>query len=224
MKILIIEDEPELARNIASYLDRQGYLCDIAYNFPEGIDKVYSQEYDCVLLDITLPGGNGIQILKALKQDNKNEGVIIISAKNSLDDKIDGLNAGADDYLPKPFHLSELNARIAAVLRRRQFDGNNEIRINELTIDPSAKTVKVNNTVVDMTRKEFDILLYLVSNKNRVVSRNALAEKISDDGAEVYDNFDFLYAHMKNLKKKLIAAGGEDYIRSVYGMGYKFTV
>ncbi len=224
MKILIIEDEPELAKNIASYLDRQGYLCDIAGNFHEGLEKAETKDYDCILLDISLPGGNGMEILKILKQEKKNDGIIIISAKNSLDDKIDGLNAGADDYLPKPFHLSELNARIAAVLRRRQFSGNNEIHINELTIDASAKTVKVNNSVIDITRKEFDILLYLVSNKNRVVSRNAIAEKISDDGADVYDNFDFLYAHMKNLKKKLTAAGCEDYIKSVYGMGYKFTV
>lgn len=224
MKILLIEDEKELSKSIVTYLERENYNCYAAYNFKDGMAKIEGFDYDCILLDISLPDGNGLQILKALKADNKLDGLIVISAKNSLDDKIAGLNLGADDYLPKPFHLSELSARIAAVIRRKRFQGSNVLVFNELTIDLVAKTVTVNNVPVDLTRKEYDLLLYLTSNKNRVISKNAIAENIDGDEADLYDNFDFIYAHMKNLKKKLSAAGCEDYIKSVYGMGYKFTV
>lgn len=224
MKILIVEDEKELSKSMATYLQRESYTCDVAYDFKDGMRKIEIYDYDCILLDISLPGGSGLKILKALKDDKKLDGVIIISAKDSLDDKIAGLNLGADDYLPKPFHLSELSARIAAVIRRKRFQGSNVMVMNELTIDLQAKTVSVNNKPVDITRKEYDLLLYLVSNKNRVISKNAIAENISGDSADLYDNFDFIYAHMKNLKKKLTAAGCGDYIKSVYGMGYKFTI
>ncbi|CAN5501797.1 response regulator transcription factor [soil metagenome] len=224
MKILIIEDEIELSKSMVTYLHRESYTCDTAFNFDEGMQKIESFEYDCILLDISLPGGSGLQILKALKDNNKLDGVIIISAKDSVEDKIAGLNLGADDYLPKPFHLSELSARIAAVIRRKWFQGSNVLVYNELTIDLLAKTVSVNGKPVDITRKEYDLLLYLASNKNRVISKNAIAENISGDSADLYDNFDFIYAHMKNLKRKLTAAGSDDYIKSVYGMGYKFTI
>lgn len=224
MKILIVEDEKELSKSMVTYLQQESYTCDVAYNFKVGMEKMESFDYDCILLDISLPDGNGLQILKALKDDDKLDGVIVISAKNSLDDKIAGLNLGADDYLPKPFHLSELSARIGAVIRRKRFKGSNVLVLNELTIDLLAKTIAVNKKPVELTRKEFDLLLYLVSNKNRVISKNAIAENISGDSAGLYDNFDFIYAHMKNLKKKLTIAGCDDYIKSIYGMGYKFTV
>ncbi len=224
MKVLVVEDEIELSKSIITYLQREGYTCDMAFSFNEGMSRMESFEYDCILLDISLPGGSGLQILKALKENKKLDGVIIISAKGSIDDKISGLNLGADDYLPKPFHLSELSARIAAVIRRKKFQGSNILEFNELAIDVSAKTVMVNNMPVDITRKEYDLLLYLASNKNRVISKNAIAENISGDSADLYDNYDFIYAHMKNLKRKLTAAGCEDYIKSVYGMGYKFTI
>lgn len=224
MKLLIVEDERELSKSIVAYLKQENYLCEIAPDFKTALDKTESFDYDCILLDITLPDGNGLNVLKELKADNKTDGVIIISAKNSIDDRIAGLNLGADDYLAKPFHLSELSARIAAVIRRRRFDGNKILVLNELTIDTLAKTVSVNSKGVDLTRKEYDLLLYLVSNKNRVVSKNAIAEHLSGDEADVFDNFDFIYAHMKNLKKKMVQAGCEDYIKSVYGMGYKFDI
>ncbi|MBC6489631.1 response regulator transcription factor [Flavihumibacter stibioxidans] len=224
MKLLIVEDEKELSKSIVAYLKQENYLCEIAPDFKTALDKTESFDYDCVLLDITLPDGNGLNVLKGLKADNKTDGVIIISAKNSIDDRIAGLNLGADDYLAKPFHLSELSARIAAVIRRRRFDGNKVLVLNELTIDTLAKTVSVNGKGVDLTRKEYDLLLYLVSNKNRVVSKNAIAEHLSGDEADVFDNFDFIYAHMKNLKKKMVQAGCEDYIKSIYGMGYKFDI
>ena len=224
MKLLIVEDEKELSKSIVAYLKQENYLCEIALDFKTALDKTESFDYDCVLLDITLPDGNGLNVLKELKANNKTDGVIIISAKNSIDDRISGLNLGADDYLAKPFHLSELSARIAAVIRRRRFDGNKILVLNELTIDTLAKTVAVNNKNIDLTRKEYDLLLYLASNKNRVVSKNAIAEHLSGDEADVFDTFDFIYAHMKNLKKKLVQAGCTDYIKSVYGMGYKFDI
>ncbi|MBS1751718.1 MAG: response regulator transcription factor [Bacteroidetes bacterium] len=224
MRILIVEDEKELSGSMVKYLQQENYLCDTAFNFGEAMNKVETYEYDCILLDISLPDGNGLKVLEALKADRKTDGVIIISAKDSLDDKIAGLKLGADDYLPKPFHLSELSARIEAVIRRKSFQGSNALVINELNFDLLARVVMVNDQAVDLTRKEYDLLLYLASNKNRVISRNAIAEKISGESADVYDNFDFIYAHIKNLKKKLSAAGCEDYIESVYGIGYKFTI
>jgi len=222
MKILIVEDERELAKSIVQYLRQESYVCELAYTAEEAIEKVLLHEYDCILLDISLPDGNGLSILEKLKKEAKLDGVIIISAKNSLDDKIKGLNLGADDYLAKPFHLSELGARISAVIRRKRFEGNNCISFHELTIDLLGKVTTVKGHLVDLTRKEYDLLLFLVSNKNRVVSKNAIAEHLSGDAAEVFDNFDFIYAHMKNLKKKLTEAGSHDYIKTIYGLGYKF--
>ncbi|MEP7258320.1 MAG: response regulator transcription factor [Flavitalea sp.] len=224
MKILLIEDEKELSDSIVKYLKEENYTCEIAHNFYTALEKTESFDYDCILLDITLPDGNGLEALKQLKANKKTDGVIIISAKNSIDDKIAGLNLGADDYLPKPFHLSELSARIAAVIRRRRFNGNNLLVLNGLTIDTIAKTVVFNAKGIDLTRKEYDLLLYLASNKNRVISKNAIAERLSADEAAIFDNFDFIYAHIKNLKKKLSQSGYEDNIKSVYGMGYKFSI
>jgi len=224
MKVLLVEDEKELSKSIVTYLTGESYLCEVASDYKTALCRIESFDYDCILLDIGLPGGSGLSLLRELKSNKKGDGVIIISAKNSIDDKIAGLNLGADDYLPKPFHLSELSARVAAIIRRRQFNGHPLLVVNELSIDTSAKSVMVNNKSIDLTRKEYDLLLYLVSNKNRVVSRNAIAENLSGEEADVFDNFDFIYAHMKNLKKKLSQAGCTDYIKSVYGMGYKFDV
>lgn len=224
MKILVIEDEKELSKSIVRYLSGENYRCEVADTFKTALDKIESFDYDCILLDIGLPDGNGLNLLKLLKENDKTEGVIIISAKNAIDDRIGGLNLGADDYLPKPFHLPELGARVAAVIRRRRFNGNHALVLNELLIDTAAKTVSVNDRHVDFTRKEYDLLLYLVSNKNRVVSKNAIAEHLSADDASLFDNFDFIYAHIKNIKKKLSQAGCTDYIKSVYGMGYKFDI
>lgn len=222
MKILIIEDERELAKSIVQYLRQESYVCEVAYTASEAHEKVMLYDYDCILLDITLPDGNGLKILETLKLENKLDGVIIISAKNSIEDRVKGLNLGADDYLPKPFHLSELGARVSAIIRRKRFEGHNKISLHEITIDLLGKTTSVNGKVIDLTRKEYDLLLFLVSNKNRVVMKNAIAEHLSGDDAEVFDNFDFIYAHIKNMKKKLHEAGCADYIKTIYGLGYKF--
>ena len=224
MKILLVEDEKELSNSIVAYLKEENYVCETARNFRIAMDKTESFDYDCILLDISLPDGNGLNVLKELKANKKTDGVIIISAKNSIDDRITGLNLGADDYLTKPFHLSELSARVAAVIRRRRFNGSKILILNELTIDTEAKTVFVNEQELTLTRKEYNLLLYLATNKNRVISKNAIAEHISGEEADAFDNFDFLYAHIKNLKKKLTQYGCTDYIKSVYGMGYKFEI
>lgn len=222
MKILIVEDETELAKSMEEYLSAAKYRCEIAPTFVEAVDKISRYDYDCILLDISLPDGNGLKILEELKKENKQEGVIIISAKNSLDDKIKGLEIGADDYLTKPFHLSELTARIYSLIRRRQFNSSNIIRQNEIEINLLAKNVLVHHAEVALTRKEFDLLIYFIGNKNRVLSKSTLAEHLSGDFADMLDNHDFVYAHVKNLKKKLSDAGCEPYIKTVYGTGYKW--
>jgi DNA-binding response OmpR family regulator len=223
MKVLIIEDEKELVKSIAQFLRQEGYVCEIAGTAAEAHEKIAVFDYDCILLDISLPDGNGLKILETLKANAKNDGVILITAKGSLEDRIAGLNLGADDYLPKPFFLAELSARISAVIRRKRFGGNNKLTFHEISIDLPGKTVTVNSNPVELTRKEFDLLLFLVSNKNRVVSKNAIAEHLSGDDAELLDKFDFIYSHVKNLKKKLTEAGSKDYITTVYGLGYKFA-
>lgn len=224
MKILIIEDEKLLAESIAIYLKQEQYNCEFASTFDEAIEKTGVYEYDCILLDLNLPDGEGLEILEALKKESKQDGVIIISARDAVDDKIIGLKLGADDYLPKPFHLSELSARIYSVIRRRQFSSTNHLEINELSIDLLAKEVRVNNQVITLTKKEYDLLIFLIGNKNRIVSKVALAEHLSGDMADMLDNVDFVYAHVKNLKKKLADAGCDDYIKTVYKMGYKWDV
>ena len=224
MKILIIEDEHDLAQSIAEYLSDENYLCEFASTYHQALDKIENYHYDCILLDIMLPDGNGMEILDELKQQDKQDGVIIISAKDALDDKIKGLQIGADDYLTKPFHLAELTARIYSVIRRKQFGNSNTIQQNELQIDLLAKTVSVNNKLISLTKKEFDLLLYFIGNKNRVISKSTLAEHISGDFADMFDNHDFVYAHIKNLKKKLNEAGCDNYLKTVYGTGYKWEV
>ena len=221
MKILIIEDEKALSESISTYLKAQDYICETAFDFHSAIEKTELYDYDCILLDITLPGGSGLTILKTLRENNKADGVLIISAKNAIDDKVQGLISGADDYLSKPFHLSELSARIAAIIRRKKFGGNSVIQFNNISIDTQAKIASVNKTTLDLTKKEFELLLYFVSNKRRVISKNAIAEHLWGD--EMEGNLDFIYTHIKNLRKKLQEAGDADYIKSVYGMGYKFT-
>ncbi len=224
MKILIVEDEEDLAKDMVEYLSNEKYRCEIAATFQQGLDKITMHSYDCVLLDLMLPGGNGIALLEELKKQNKQDGVIIISAKNSITDKVIGLQLGADDYLSKPFHLSELSARVHSIIRRKQFKSNNIILANELKIDLLAKTVTGNNLPLQLTKKEFDLILFFIGNKNRVVSKSALAEHLSGDIADMLDNHDFVYTHIKNLKKKLQESGCDKYLKSVYGIGYKWEM
>jgi len=224
MKLLVIEDEKALAQSICDYLNNENFICEPAYDFNTAIEKISLYDYACIILDITLPGGNGLEILKELKKANKADGVLIISAKNALDDKVSGLKAGADDYLTKPFHLPELGARVAAIIRRKSFGGMNAVQFDELLLDLQDKTVKVNNQVIDLTKKEYELLLYFISNKNKVISKGAIAEHLWGDNMDLADNYDFIYTHIKNLRKKLLLAGSPDYINSIYGMGYKLSL
>jgi DNA-binding response OmpR family regulator len=224
MKILIIEDEKELSRSLYAYLNNEQYFCECAYDFPAALEKILLYDYACIILDISLPGGNGMDILQQLRSLDKMDGVIIVSARNSIDDKVKGLLAGADDYLTKPFHLPELGARVAAIIRRKSFDGKNLVHFDNLELDLNEKSVKVNNAMVELTKKEYELLLYFISNKNRVIAKNAIAIHLWGDSFDISDNYDFIYTHIKNLRKKLVQAGAIDYIKSVYGMGYKFSV
>lgn len=222
MKILIIEDEKEIALSIKNYFKANDVNCETAGNYKDAISKIAMYEYDCVLLDLMLPDGDGFDILRELKSKNKTEGVIIISAKETLDTRLEGFNLGADDYLTKPFHLSELLVRMRALIRRKNFKGSNLVIYNEITIDILSKSVTVNDIKLDITKKQIDLLLYLIGNENKVLSKGAIAEHLSGDMADMLDNHDFIYAHIKNLKKKLSQAGASDYIKTIYGLGYKW--
>lgn len=222
MKILIIEDEWKLSENIKNYLSEENYICECAYTYNEAVEKITLYSYDCILLDLMLAGKDGLEILQELKRQNKEESVIIISAKGSLEDKLNGLQIGADDYLPKPFHLSELSMRIYAVMRRKNFGSNNTVKAGEISIDLLSKTVTVKEQQVVLTKSEYDLLLFLIGNKNRVISKAALAEHLSGDMADMLSNHDFVYAHVKNLKSKLEKVGCPNYVKNVYGVGYKW--
>jgi DNA-binding response OmpR family regulator len=224
MKVLIIEDERELSDSICTYLANEQFVCERTFDFNSSMEKILLYDYACIVLDVNLPGGSGLDILKELKNQNKTDGVLIISARNSLDDKVFALKTGADDYLTKPFHLAELAARVNAIIRRKSFEGKNEIFCNELKLDLREKNLRVNNNPVDLTKKEYELLLYFISNKNRVISKNAIAEHLWGDNMDVADSYDFIYTHIKNLRKKVMQAGAADYIKSIYGMGYKFSV
>ncbi len=223
VKILIIEDETGLRDSIETYFTEDGSICETATDYSSAMVKVELYRYDCIILDITLPNGSGLDILKRLKAGQHADGIVIISAKNSLDDRLTGLNLGADDYLTKPFHLSELRARVIAVVRRKSYNGNNILTFNEIQIDISAKVVMIGKETIKLTRKEYALLLYFIANKGKVVSKNAIAEHLWGDSIDIADNFDFIYSHIKNIRKKLVEAGGKDYIQAAYGMGYKFA-
>ncbi len=222
MKLLIIEDERRLSDSIVSCLSREDYLCEQAFTFGEAMMKVGVYEYDCILLDLMLPDGSGLDILRHIKMHTPQTGVIIVSAKDSLDDKVEGLRIGADDYLPKPFHLPELKMRIFALLRRKNFTGGNTLESGTVSIDLLSKKVTAGGRPIDLTKSEYELLLFLIENHRRVVSKSAVAEHLSGDMADMLDDFNFVYAHIKNLKAKLSDAGGKDCIRTYYGVGYKW--
>jgi DNA-binding response OmpR family regulator len=223
MKILIIEDERALLESIKKHLEHQGYVCETAGDFSSGLDKVSQFQYDCIVVDIGLPFGSGLNIIKALKKMESAAGIIIISAKNALEDKLQGLEYGSDDYLTKPFHLSELNARINAIIRRRNFGGSKVVQFNEIKLDTEAKRVHVNEKSIDLTEKEYQLLEYFISNRRWVLTKAAIAEHIWGDEYVQISNYDFIYTHIRNLRKKLMDAGCQDYIKTVYGSGYRFT-
>lgn len=224
MRILIIEDEPDLRNSIVEYLQESGLACESAENFKTAMEKIFTAEYTCIIVDIGLPDGDGLKVIEALKEKKAETGVIIVSAKNSLEDKLKGLNIGADDYITKPFHLSELSARIKSVVRRRTVDDKKDIVFNELRILPDEMVVHVNDQQISLTRTEHQLLIYFVSNPSKVLTKESIAEHLWGDHADLADSYDFIYSHIKNLRKKIMEKGGADYIKSVYGVGYKLNV
>lgn len=222
MKLLIIEDEKALSDSIVEYLNGEGYICDAVYDYSEAMSNIESYSYDCFIVDINLPDGNGLEIIKFLKKKSITAGVIIISARISLENRIEGLEIGADHYLTKPFNLAELNAHLKSIQRRLFFDGNNQIIVNEIKILPDEHHVFVHDKELVLTGKEYDVLLFFISNKNKLITKTGLAEHLWSDYMDTVNSLDFIYTHIKNLRKKLIKAGSEDYIQTVYGVGYKF--
>ncbi len=223
MKVLIVEDQDSLRKDIAQYLSDKQIICEMASDYDVAQQKLAGFEYDVVLLDIMLPKGNGLDLIRLLKKRNAKSAILLLTAKGSLEDKVLGLELGADDYLAKPFHLAELAARVMALYRRTQFAGNNKIEFKEITIDLNTQQVKVHDKILVLTQKEYDLLLFFLSNKNRVLGKNTIAEHLWGDYVDALDHFDFIYQHIKNLRKKLLGIGAQAYIQNVYGMGYKFN-
>lgn len=223
MKILIIEDEEYLREVMIRSLEKERYVVESAASFQEALSKISDYDYDCIVLDIMLPGGSGLELLEELKKMRKKDSVIIVSAKDSIEDKVKGLDLGADDYLTKPFHLAELNARIKSIIRRKQQDGEMNLTLANITIYPDRHAVFIGEEEMALNRKEFDLLYYFVTNPDRLISKGALAESIWGDYIDQADSFDFIYSQVKNLRKKLKAAGATTEIRAVYGFGYKMV-
>ncbi|MBF9252242.1 response regulator transcription factor [Pontibacter sp. 172403-2] len=223
MKILLVEDELNLLHTTSAFLRHEGFTCEEAASYSIAEDKLVVYQYDAVILDITLPDGNGLDLLKKLKEKQPDTGILIVSARNSLDDKLKGLDLGADDYITKPFFMAELNSRVNAIIRRRRFNGNSSIIFNEIEIIPDAMQVKVQDKSIELTKKEYDLLLYFVTNKHRVLTKESIAEHIWGDSIDLVDSFDFIYTHIKNLRRKVLQECSSDYLQSIYGVGYKFT-
>lgn len=223
MKILVVEDEPSLLEIVKNSLEKERYVVETAMDVATAREKTGTYDYDCILLDVMLPDGSGLELLEELRKMRKRENVIIISAKDSLEDKVLGLDLGADDYLAKPFHIAELNARVKSILRRKHRDGGNCIVVGNVSLYPDEFKVAISGKPLELSRKEYDILHHFMNRPGRMVTKSALAEAVWGDHIDQADNFDFIYAQMKNLRKKLADAGASIEVKSVYGMGYKLV-
>ena len=223
VKLLIIEDDRSLCRSINDYLKMEGHICEVAQTLHQAINKAEDNTYDCVILDIGLPDGNGLDIIREMKSNKLAGGILIISAKSSLENKLTGLKIGADDYLTKPFHFAELSARINSICRRNNFLGMTEIIFNEIRINTNDNQAYVNDKLLNLTKKEYDLLLFFMANRNIIITKESIVEHLWGDDVILTDSFDFVYTHVKNLRKKIIASDGRNYIKCVYGFGYKFS-
>ena len=223
MKILIVEDEVDLCEVMTSFLEGEKYRVETAADYATGLAKIANYDYDCVLLDIMLPGGTGMQLLKELRSLGKDDSVIIVSAKDSVEDKVEGLGLGADDYLSKPFHLAELLARIKTVIRRKNHNGEQSIQFKDLTLFPEERKVLIGHSEVQLNRKEYDLLYYFMIRPEKLITKTALAEAVWGDEADQSDNLDFIYSQIKNLRKKLKQVQAQVDFQAVYGIGYKLV-
>lgn len=221
MKILVVEDSDSLREIMIRSLEKERYVVEYAANYHDGLAKINDYDYDCIILDIMLPDGSGLSLLQELKKMRRKDSVIIVSAKDSIDDKVSGLDLGADDYLTKPFHLAELNARIKSVICRKQQDGELDIVLDNIIVYPDKHSTFIDDEELFLNRKEFDLLYYFVTNPDRVIEKTVLAEAVWGDYIDQADSFDFIYSQVKNLRKKLKTAGARPEIKSVYGFGYK---
>jgi DNA-binding response OmpR family regulator len=221
MKLLLVEDNIHLANDMRLFLVSNGFVVEQAATLQEGIEKINIYEYDVVIVDIGLPDGSGLDLIRRMKSNHMDTGILIVTAKNAIEDKIHGLDLGADDYITKPFHKAELNARIRSILRRKKFDSNNILQFNEIKVDTLSAQVYIKDNPINLTKTEYALLLYFLYNRNRVLTKESIAEHLWGDQFDQADSFDFIYNHIKNLRKKMLSAGGKDYIKSMYGMGYK---
>ncbi len=224
MKVLLVEDEAAMRQAVAESLRQAQYMVEVATTCSQAQEKIALYRYDCVLLDLTLPDGDGLDLLRALKQVDSPAGVLVLTARDGVDDRIRGLDLGADDYLVKPFHLSELNARIRAIIRRRQFQGKQQLAFRDLLVWPERNEVLVKGEPLTLTRKEYELLLYFMASPGRVLTRQAIAEHLCGDLIDAADSLDFIYTHLKNLRRKLHDRGAADYIETLYGVGYKLSL
>ena len=224
MKLLVVEDEFEINDLITHFFKSEGFVVDSAYGYREALCKVVAIDYDCVLLDLSLPDGDGLHLIKKMKRMGSKACIVVVSARDALDDKVTGLELGADDYLAKPFSMSELNARIKSVLRRAHFDGDNQVVFNEIRIVPDSHQCFVHEVEIQLTPKEYDLLCYFIMNRNRILSKENLVDHLwGDSMGSSAPSFDFIYTHIRNLRHKIVEAGGIDYIQSIYSIGYKFV-
>lgn len=223
MKVLIVEDEKAISDAVFKYLKKEYYISDVASSYLSASQSINDNDYDCVIIDIGLPDGTGLDLISEIKKQSLLTGIIIVSAKGALEDRIAGLKLGADDYVTKPFHMPELVARIDALMRRRYYDASNTLRCREIEVELEGRLVKVNDSALALTNKEYELLLFFISNKNKVLSKQSLSEHLWENGMDASHNYDFLYAQVKNLRKKINAFGGADRIKTIYGLGYKFS-
>ena len=222
MKLLVVEDERSLSRSVCEYLRMEGHICEEAQNYNEALLKTADNTYNCIVLDIGLPDGSGLDLIRELKAKKSGDRILILSAKSSLEDKLTGLKIGADDYLTKPFHMAELSARIISICRRDTFMGLNEISFNEIEVKIDENQVYANDQLLNLTRKEYDLLLFFITNRDRIITKESIVEHLWGDNVILTDSFDFVYTHVKNLRKKLLAGNCRNYIKVIYGFGYKF--
>jgi DNA-binding response OmpR family regulator len=224
MQILIVEDETSLMESMVSYLEMEGFKCEQASSYHAGLCTLDKHEYLCMLIDLNLPDGDGMELVKLARKNEATPGIIIISARNAIEQRVEGLKAGADDYLVKPFHLSELVARVHSVVRRTRLKGGEVLSFDRIRVEPEERICYVDKQQVDLTQKEMDLLLYFMSNRNRVVTKEGIADYLWGDYGGGYGSYDFVYTHLKNLRRKLMDAGCPDYVQNIYGIGYKFSL